>query len=106
MDRIGKVYYNETLAGKISQINGLFFFQYDESYLQSGVPISFNLPLKKESYKSENLFPFFENLLSEGWLKHLQSQTQKIDENDKFGLLLSNGKDLIGAVTVIGAQDV
>ena len=44
--------------------------------------------------------PFFENLVSEGWLRKLQSQQQKIDENDRFGLLLANGGDLVGAVTV------
>ncbi len=44
--------------------------------------------------------PFFENLVSEGWLRKLQSQHQKIDERDRFTLLVENGKDLVGAVTV------
>jgi serine/threonine-protein kinase HipA len=39
-------------------------------------------------------------LVSEGWLQKLQSQQQNIDEHDRFGLLISNGKDLVGAVTV------
>jgi serine/threonine-protein kinase HipA len=39
--------------------------------------------------------------VSEGWLRKLQSQEQKIDENDRFGLLLMNGRDLVGAVTIV-----
>lgn len=46
-----------------------------------------------------------ENLVAEGWLKKIQSQAQKIDENDSFGLLLENGKDLTGAVTILKGSD-
>lgn len=46
-----------------------------------------------------------ENLVAEGWLKKIQSQAQKIDENDSFGLLLENGKDLTGAVTILRGSD-
>ena len=48
---------------------------------------------------------FFENLVSEGWLRKLQSQEQKIDENDRFGLLLMNGRDLVGAVTIVPVDE-
>ena len=31
-------------------------------------------------------------------------EAQKIDENDKFGLILENGKDMVGAVTILRGQ--
>ena len=101
MGRVANIYYQGRLAGELEAESNLrYTFTYNESYLVDGVPISFRLPLREEPYVSEGLFPFFENLASEGWLKKLQSQHQNIDENDHFGLLISNGKDLVGAVTV------
>lgn len=101
MDRVGNVFYNDIYAGKLKYSEGMYSFKYDEKYLLKGIPLSFNLPLQKDIFESEILFAFFENLVSEGWLRHLQSQILKIDEKDKFGLLLVNGQDLVGAVTII-----
>jgi len=100
MGRLANVYYRGRLAGVIENIDDKYIFTYDGEYLAGGVPLSFRLPLREEPFVSEELMPFFENLVSEGWLRKLQSQQQKIDEQDRFGLLLSNGKDLVGAVTV------
>ena len=101
MGRIANVYYQGRLAGEMEEDrNQKYTFTYSDDYLVDGVPISFLLPLQRETYVSEELFPFFENLVSEGWLQKLQSQNQNIDEHDRFGLLISNGKDLVGAVTV------
>ncbi len=104
MDRIADVYYKHRLAGVLSETSDGFQFRYDAEYLAIGTPLSFNLPLQAEAYVSRALFPFFENLVSEGWLRKLQSQQQKIDENDRFGLLLLNGQDLVGAVTIVVAD--
>jgi serine/threonine-protein kinase HipA len=100
MGRVGSVFYQGRFAGLLEESDDGFRFTYDRDYLAGGVPISFRLKLRLEPYESAVLMPFFENLLSEGWLRKLQSQQQKIDENDRFGLLLSNGKDMVGAVTV------
>lgn len=101
MGRVANIYYQGRLAGVLAEDNSNnFTFTYSDSYLAGGVPISFRLPLREEPYENEGLLPFFENLVSEGWLQKLQSQHQRIDEHDRFGLLLSNGKDLVGAVTV------
>ena len=78
--------------------------EYDPDYLAGGAPISFTLPLQEAAFNFERLPAFFENLASEGWLRKLQSQEQKIDENDRFGLLLMNGRDLVGAVTLVPLQ--
>ena len=101
MGRIANIYYQGRLAGELEEVSNVeYTFAYSESYLIDGVPISFLLPLRQEPYTSEELLPFFENLVSEGWLQKMQSQHQNIDEHDRFGLLISNGKDLVGAVTV------
>ena len=100
MDRLANVYYQGLMAGVIENVNDQYIFTYEREYLAGGVPLSFKLPLREEPFISNELMPFFENLVSEGWLRRLQSQQQKIDEQDRFGLLISNGKDLVGAVTV------
>lgn len=101
MDRIAKVFFNKRLAGILKQTEAGYSFTYDLSYLVVGPPLSFNLPLQEQPFKSTQLFSFFDNLASEGWLKQIQCLTQKIDNNDTFGLLLENGKDLLGAVSIL-----
>ncbi|WP_084063455.1 HipA N-terminal domain-containing protein [Marinobacter antarcticus] len=44
--------------------------------------------------------PYFSGLCSEGWLKRVQAFEQRIDPEDSFTLLINNGKDLAGAVTI------
>jgi len=78
-------------------------FIYDNDYIQDGKnpPVCFALPLRKEEYKSEVLFPFFFNLLSEGANRRMQSELLHIDLEDDFGILLETAQyDTIGAVTV------
>ena len=99
--RSAQVFYNNRLAGVVAETAEGFRFTYNAEYLAGGIPIGFAFPLQEASFYSERLPGFFENLVSEGWLRRLQSQEQKIDERDRFGLLLMNGRDLIGAVTVI-----
>lgn len=102
--RQAQVFYNKRLAGVLTEYAAGFEFTYDPGYLAGGVPISFTLPLQEAPFTSEHLPGFFENLVAEGWLRKLQSQQQKIDENDRFGLLLANGRDLVGAVTIAPLQ--
>lgn len=104
MGRIGKVYFNNRFAGILEQVKNGYTFTYDLPYITAGPPISFNLPLQEQPFKSRYLFSFFNNLACEGWLKKTQSKAQKIDEDDKFGLILENGKDMIGAVTMLKGQ--
>lgn len=100
MNRAGKVYFNDRLAGRLAQTDTGFTFTYDQDYLAGGTPISFRMPLQKETFEYDKLPVFFEGLVSEGWMRRLQSKEQHIDESDAFGLLLANGEDLVGAVTV------
>jgi serine/threonine-protein kinase HipA len=99
-DRVAHIFYNGRLAGRLTETRSGFEFAYDGDYLAGGTPIAFSFPLQEAPFRHRRLPGFFENLVSEGWLRKLQSREQKIDENDRFGLLLMNGRDLVGAVTI------
>jgi HipA-like protein len=102
--RKGKVFNNKILAGIIIELKqNEFEFSYEESYLaDDNLPaISLHFPKQKMAFKSDILFPFFYNLLSEGAIKKLQSLTLKIDETDAFGFLLKTAAhETIGAIRV------
>lgn len=95
---------NNIIAGKLIETDDMrYVFRYDEDYLINSDlrAISLAFPKRKEEYTSDELFPFFFNMLSEGSNKALQCRTLKIDENDSFGLLLATAKyDTIGAITI------
>ena len=81
-------------------------FTYDPEWLKdkNAKPISLTLPLREEPYESENLHPFFANLLAEGWLLEVSSKRLKISKDDPFGLLLATCRDCIGAVEIQNAE--
>lgn len=101
MGRIGYVFFNNVYAGRIEELDRAYSFVYDSAYRETGTPIGFNLGFSQSVYYNETLFPLFENLVSEGWLLDLQSSFQHLDVSDKFGLLLLNGLDLTGSITVL-----
>ena len=98
------VYCNDIEAGILTEkYPGTgYTFQYKNEYLNSNMPpISATLPKQSSAYNSEHLFPFFSNMLPEGANRRGICRTQKIDENDFFGLLEAMAdKDFIGAVNV------
>lgn len=100
---IGYVYLGERYVGELRRVGGEYFFEYDQSYRSDdeAPPLSLSLPKRSTIHQDKYLFPFFEGLLSEGWLKKIQEQTQKIDAKDSFRRLLENGEELIGAVSVL-----
>jgi len=97
------VYYNGELAGCLNKEGASYVFEYDTDYVSAGKPpIGFHFPVRKSPFISDGrLHPYFENLVSEGWLLESQSRDQRIDENDYYNLLINNGADLIGAVTIL-----
>ena len=105
MSRMASIYFDGRLAGRLEETGEGFVFTYDPAWLAGGTPIAFQYPLRETPFRSDQLPGFFDNLISEGWLRERQSQAQKIDENDHFGLLLANGRDLVGAVTVLPEQE-
>lgn len=104
MSREGKVYVQEKFAGIIKETEeGKFVFKYDNNYLESEEPspVSLSLPLRKEPYISDFLFPFFDELIPEGWLLFLSLPNWKLNPNDRMGLLLAACEDCVGSVKVI-----
>ena len=102
--RQAEIYTNGVFAGLLTESdNGEYIFRYDDSFLldESQSAISLSFPKSQREFISNELFPFFYNMLSEGTNKAIQCQTLKIDENDAFGLLLATAHtDTIGAITV------
>ncbi len=99
----GKVYFKGMFAGYLREEPGNnFTFAYDTSYINSGNPaIAQSLPLRKTPHISYNgLHPFFDNLVSEGWLELKQTRILGKRKANRFELLLAFGFDCIGAVSV------
>ena len=91
-------------AGTLTELdNKSYEFHYDDNWFNNNsLPaISLTLPKTQQTFRSDHLFPFFFNMLSEGVNKKLQCRQFKIDENDHFGLLLATAShDTPGSVTV------
>lgn len=99
--RKANVFYDNELAGYLTESSDGYIFQYDPEFLKKKIPISISLPPRAEPYHSKELFSFFKGLLPEGWYLNIVSTTQKIDNKDYFGILTGTaGTDTIGAVTV------
>jgi len=69
--------------------------------LKDGSPIGRHFPLTTAKFEWDQLPSFFENLASEGWLRKMQCERSGIDNQDTFGLLLANGEELIGAISIL-----
>lgn len=104
LTRVGVVKANGKLAGYIREfrdgLREIYQFQYEADYIQQGSPIGHVFPLTNETFEFDTFPPFFENLISEGWLRAHQSRNARLDKQDSFGLLLHNGEDMIGALSV------
>lgn len=106
----GQVKFHDTLVGTVYQVIGEdkkeengYFFQYNEAYIKNPIhgPISQTLPVRKERYHDEeNLLPFFDGLIPEGFLLDVALKNWKLNEKDRMELLLSVCGDCIGAVSI------
>jgi serine/threonine-protein kinase HipA len=102
--RVAIVYRNGQTAGKLAITNANFYiFRYDDSYFldASKRSICLSLPKNVQEYRSKTLFPFFQNLMTEGENRTLQYNEHQIPIDDFFSLLLATaGSNTIGAVTL------
>jgi len=97
------VFYKNILAGELCKTSDEnFVFCYDEKYIDSDNPsISLTLPKAQKKFESDNLFPFFDGLIPEGWLLNLASKKLRLNPlRDRFELLTSLCRDTIGAVHI------
>lgn len=101
-----KVNMHNSLAGILSEDENGYHFQYNQSYLDNSEsePISLTLPLQKEAYQSNVLFPFFDGLIPEGWLLDIAQKNWKLNPRDRMDILLKTCHDCIGAVSIEAIQ--
>ena len=101
--RQGKVFYNEVLAGIITEDENGYSFVYEEAYLVSNQPrpVSLTLPLQREPFHSNVLFSFFDGLIPEGWMLNIAERNWKINRLDRMALLLACCRDCIGNVSIL-----
>jgi len=100
--RRGRIFVSGKQAGVLTEDEKGYHFSYDESYLSnpSSLPVSLTLPLQKEAFHSNLLFPFFDGLIPEGWLLNVAERNWKVRRHDRMGLLLACCRDCIGNVSV------
>ncbi len=101
--RKAQVFYQDQLAGILTENEEGYFFMYESQYLENSdsKPVSLTLPLQKAAFESKILFPFFDGLIPEGWLLNIAIDNWKINPRDRFGLLLSMCRDCIGCISII-----
>lgn len=105
--RQAAIYYQNHLAGIITEHEEGYTFRYEDDYLndENSKPVSLTLPLRNQVYESKILFPFFDGLIPEGWLLNIAVNNWKINPRDRFGLLLTLCKDCIGCVSVLPKEN-
>lgn len=100
-----EVYFCDRFAGILEETEEGYRFTYSDGYRTNGAPIGYGFPVSEPMYEFTHFPPLFDNLVSEGWMRRTQSLNQKISEDDRFGLLMHNGADLVGAITVKRMND-
>lgn len=100
--RTARIFVRDKLAGILRETDEGYSFAYDTDYLSSEKPspVSLTLPLTEKPYISKTLFAFFDGLIPEGWLLDVVVHNWKLNEKDRFGILLAACKDPIGNVSV------
>ena len=100
--RQAEIKINNNKAGRLWQDEEGYHFEYDFEYISNGIPcpMSLTLPIQKEPFVSNILFPFFDGLIPEGWLLEIAEKNWKLNPRDRMGLLLACCHDCIGAVSV------
>lgn len=106
-NRTANVFMHGNLAGSYVQDDTGYHFTYDQKYLNrvEAEAVSLTLPLRKESFDSLTMIPFFDGLIPEGWLLDIAVKNWKLDSRDRMGLLLLCCKDTIGAVSIEPLKD-
>jgi len=102
MMKQAKVYFQDKLAGVLTEDENGYTFVYAENYVaENCFPISLTMPVTALPYKSDYLFPFFDGLIPEGWLLDIAQTNWKINPRDRMSLLLACCKDCIGVVSIV-----
>lgn len=78
-------------------------FTYAEEYLNSSIAasISINLPLRSESFSTQQTKIYFEGLLPEGFTRRTVAKWMHVNEEDYLSILIGLGNECLGAVRVM-----
>jgi serine/threonine-protein kinase HipA len=105
--RRAKIHFFGEHVGDLWEDEEGFHYQYTPSYFEKGeCAISHTLPIQSERFFNQQIFPFFDGLIPEGWLLDLATDSWKINPRDRMGLLLACCKECIGAVSVLSEEDI
>ena len=82
-------------------------FSYDGSYMQEegSMPISVSLPFQEEAFSPACTRTFFEGLLPEGFTRRSVAAWMHVDEEDYLSILAGLGKECLGALQILNAED-
>ena len=97
--RVANVYVHDKFAATFIQEDNHYVLKYDHGY--SGPPISLTLPVTSVPYAFDTFPAFFDGVLPEGPQLEALLKLAKLDRDDYFGQLITVGRNLVGAVTVL-----
>ncbi|MBA3814726.1 MAG: type II toxin-antitoxin system HipA family toxin [Alphaproteobacteria bacterium] len=103
MSRTLDVYFDEVLAGKLTQDeSGRLNFAYDSGYLDSktSFPLSISLPLSVQIYGDSIVRPFFSNLLPDDLARYRVARLLGVSEKNPFAILEIIGRECAGAISL------
>jgi serine/threonine-protein kinase HipA len=97
------IYKGKIKAGELWVDENGYHFEYENAFMEdvTSRPISVNIPKTQKTYHSNELFPYFKSILSEGENREQICKALSIDPSDDWSLLaLTCQYDTIGAITV------
>lgn len=100
-------YINDTLVGTLSDVNGIWSFQYASAWLESPArfALSPHLPLQAEvlidGATQRPVQWYFDNLLPEEGQRTLLAKDARLDAADALGLLGYYGAESAGSITLL-----
>ena len=100
---------NGRLVGRLEpNARGKFDFRYERTWLdwERATPVSLFLPLDERTYSAERVWPVFDNLLPDNHEdRHKLAERLNLDNGCVFSLLAAIGRECVGALEVLRADD-
>lgn len=92
------LYLRDDLIGRLEKIsNKKYIFTYEDKWMKNNKGgIGLSLPTDSKVYESEELLPFFDNLVPEGWLLSYAESIYKIDKKIDLDCYLLQAEKLLG----------
>lgn len=104
-----RVLLNNRLVGRLSKAaSGAIEFEYDASWLdwEHALPVSLSLPLREDAYRGAQVGAVFDNLLPDSdSLRRRVAERVGADGSDAYHLLAAIGRDCVGALQFLRADD-